>query len=74
MTEMETLKSEIYKTIAETFEAKMRLILKDKATPEGIELLLAKHPDSMAYKHAQMNVTFDIFLTGIEVGVALQGK
>lgn len=74
MTEAETLKTKIYETIAEAFEAKMRMILKDKTTPEGIELLLAKHSDSIMYNHAPMNVSFDIFLTGVEVGVALQGS
>lgn len=71
--ETEPLKSELFKTIVKAFEAKMRMILKDKATPESIKLLLAKHPDSMMYKHAPMNVSFDMFLSGVEVGVALQG-
>ena len=74
MTEAEPLKSNLYETIAEAFEAKMRMILKDKETPESIELLLAKHPDNVMYKHDSMNVSFDIFLTGVEVGVVLQGS
>ena len=74
MTEAETFKSELFKTIVEAFEAKMRMILKDKSTPENIELLLAKHPDSVVYKHDSMRISFDIFLTGVEVGVALQGS
>ena len=72
--EVEQLKSELFKTIVEAFEAKMRMILKDKSTPENIELLLEKHPDSMVYKDDSMNVSFDIFLTGVEVGVVLQGS
>ena len=72
--EFESLKSELFKTIVEAFEAKMRMILKDKSTPESIELLLAKHPDSVMYKYDSMNISFDIFLTGVEVGVALQGS
>ena len=74
MTETETLNSELFKTIVEAFETKMRMVLKDKSTPEGIELLLAKHPDSMEYEDDLMNVSFDIFLTGVEVGVVLQGS
>ena len=74
MTEAETLKSELFKTIVEAFEAKMRMVLKDKSTPEGIEMLLAKRQDSVVYKCDSMNVSFDIFLTGVEVGVALQGS
>ena len=74
MTEAETFKSELFKTIVEAFEAKMRMILKDKSTPENIELLLAKRQDSVVYEYDSMNVSFDIFLTGIEVGVALQGS
>ena len=74
MTEAESLKSELFKTFIEAFEAKMRMILKDKSTPENIELLLEKHPDSVVYKHDSMNVSFDIFLTGVEVGVVLQGS
>ena len=74
MIEAEPLKSNLYETIAEAFEAKMRMILKDKSTPENIELLLAKHSDSMVYKYNPINVSFDIFLTGVEVGVALQGS
>ena len=74
MTEAETLKSELFKTIVEAFEAKMRMILKDKSTPEDIELLLEKHPDSMVYKHDPMNASFDVFLTGVELGVVLQGS
>ena len=74
MTEFETLKSELFKTIVEAFEAKMPMILKDKSTPEGIELLLAKHTDNMLYKYDSMNELFDIFLTGVEVGVVLQGS
>ena len=74
MTEAETLNSELFKTIVEAFEAKMRMVLKDKSTPEGIELLLAKHQDNMVYKHDSMRISFDIFLTGVEVGVVLQGS
>ena len=74
MTEAETFKLNLYKTIAEAFEAKMRMILKDKSTPEGIELLLAKHPDNVVYKHDSMRISFDIFLTGVELGVVLQGS
>ena len=74
MTEFETLNSELFKTIAEAFEAKMRMILKDKSTPENIELLLEKRPDSVVYKYDSMNVSFDIFLTGVELGVVLQGS
>lgn len=74
MTEVETLKSELFKTITEAFETKMRMILKDKATPESIELLLAKRQDSVVYKHDLMNESFDVFLTGVEVGVLLQGS
>ena len=74
MIEVETFNSELFKTITEAFEAKMRMILKDKSTTENIELLLAKHPDSMVYECDSMNVSFDMFLTGVEVGVALQGK
>ena len=72
--EAEPLKSKLYETIAEAFEAKMRMILKDKSTPENIELLLEKLPDSVVYKDDSMNVSFDIFLTGVEVGVVLQGS
>ena len=75
MVEVEALNSELFKTITEAFEAKMRMILKDKSTTEkDIELLLAKHPDSMVYEHDSMNVSFDIFLTGVELGVVLQGS
>ena len=74
MTEFETLNSELFKILVEAFETKMRMILKDKSTPEGIELLLAKHPDNVLYKDDSMNVSFDIFLTGVEVGVVLQGS
>ena len=74
MTEAETFKSNLYETLAEAFEAKMRMVLKDKSTPENIELLLAKHPDSVMYKHDPMNVSFDVFLTGVELGVVLQGS
>lgn len=74
MIEAEPLKSELFKTIVEAFEEKMRMLLKDKETPESIELLLAKHPDNIMYKHAPMNASFDVFLTGVEVGVALQGS
>ena len=74
MIEAETLKSELFKTIVEAFEAKMRMILKDKSTPENIELLLEKHPDSVEYKYDPLNVSFDMFLTGVEVGVVLQGS
>lgn len=74
MTEAETLKSELFKTIVEAFEAKMRMVLKDKSTPEGIEMLLAKRQDSVVYKCDSMNVSFDIFLTGVELGVVLQGS
>ena len=75
MIEAEQLKSNLYETIAEAFEAKMRRILKDKSTTEkDIKLLLAKHPDSMVYEYDSMNVSFDIFLTGVEVGVVLQGS
>lgn len=72
--EAEPLKSELFKTIMEAFEAKMRMILKDKSTPEGIEMLFEKHPDSVVYKYDSMNVSFDIFLTGVELGVVLQGS
>ena len=74
MIEVEALKSELFKTITEAFEAKMRMILKDKSTPESIELLLAKRQDSVMYEHASMNTSFDIFLTGVELGVVLQGS
>ena len=75
MTEAETLKSELFKTIVEAFEAKMRMVLKDKPTPpEGIEMLFEKRPDSVVYKYDSMNVAFDIFLTGVELGVVLQGS
>ena len=74
MTEAETLNSELFKTIVEAFEAKMRMVLKDKSTPEGIEMLLAKRQDSVMYKCDSMNVSFDIFLTGVELGVVLQGS
>jgi len=74
MTELETLNSELFKTIVEAFEAKMRMVLKDKSTPEGIEMLLAKRQDSVMYKCDSMNVSFDIFLTGVELGVVLQGS
>ena len=72
--EFESLKSELFKTIVEAFEAKMRMILKDKSTPENIELMLAKRYDSVVYKHDSMREAFEIFLTGVEVGVALQGS
>ena len=72
--EVEPLKSELFKTITEAFEAKMRMILKDKSTPESIELLLAKRQDSVMYEHDSMNASFDIFLTGVELGVVLQGS
>ena len=52
----------------------MRMVLKDKSTPEGIEMLLAKRQDSVVYKCDSMNVSFDIFLTGVELGVVLQGS
>ena len=74
MIEVEQLKSKLYETIAEVFEAKMCMILKDKSTPESIELLLAKRQDSVVYECDSMNVSFDLFLTGVEVGVALQGS
>ena len=74
MTEAETLNSELFKTIVEAFETKMRMVLKDKSTPEGIEMLLAKRQDSVVYKDDSMNVSFDIFLTGVELGVVLQGS
>ena len=74
MSEIEPLKSELFKTIVEAFEAKMRMILKDKSTPENIELLLEKYPNSVEYKYDSMNVSFDIFLTGVELGVVLQGS
>ena len=74
MTEAETLNSELFKTIVEAFEAKMRMVLKDKSTPEGIEMLLAKRQDSVVYKCDSMNVSFGIFLTGVELGVVLQGS
>ena len=74
MTEAEPLKSELFKTIVEAFEAKMRMILKDKSTTENIELLLAKRQDRVVYKYDSMNVSFDIFLTGVELGVVLQGS
>ena len=74
MTEADAVKSKLYTVIVEAFEAKMRSVLRDKATIESIELLLAKYPESTVYKHDPMNVSFDMFLTGVEVGVALQGK
>ena len=74
MTEAETLNLELFKTIVEAFEAKMRMILKDKSTTENIELLLAKRQDRVVYKYDSMNVSFDIFLTGVELGVVLQGS
>ena len=75
MTEAETLNSELFKTIVEAFEAKMRMVLKDKPTPpEGIEMLFEKRPDSVVYKYDSMNVAFNIFLTGVELGVELQGS
>ena len=75
MTEAETLNSELFKTIVEAFEAKMRMVLKDKPTPpEGIEMLFERRPDSVVYKYDSMNVAFDIFLTGVELGVVLQGS
>ena len=74
MIEAEPLKSELFKTIVEAFEAKMRMILKDKSTPENIELVLAKRQDSVVYEYNSMNVSFDIFLTGVELGVVLQGS
>lgn len=74
MVGFEALNSKLFKTIVEAFEAKMRMILKDKSTPENIELLLEKRPDSVVYKYDSMNVSFDIFLTGVELGVALQGS
>ncbi len=74
MTEAEVIKSRLYTVIVEAFEEKMRSVLRDKATAESIELLLAKYPESTVYKHGPMNVSFDMFLTGVEVGVALQGK
>ena len=74
MIEVEPLKSELFKTITEAFEAKMRTILKDKSTPENIELIFAKRPDSVMYEYGSMNVSFDIFLTGVELGVVLQGS
>ena len=74
MIEVEALNSELFKTITEAFEAKMRMILKDKSTPESIELLLAKRQDSVMYKHDSMNTSFDVFLTGVELGVVLQGS
>ena len=74
MIEAEPIKSKLYETAAEAFEAKMRMVLKDKATTESIELLLDKHPGSVVYKHDQMDALFDVFLTGVEVGVALQGS
>lgn len=74
MVEVEALNSELFKIITEAFETKMRMILKDKSTPESIELLLAKRQDSVVYEHDSMNVSFDIFLTGVELGVALQGS
>ena len=74
MIEAEPLKSELFKTIVEAFEAKMRMVLKDKSTPEGIEMLLAKRQDSVVYKCDSTNASFDIFLTGVELGVVLQGS
>ena len=75
MTEFETLNSELFKTIAEAFEAKMRMVLKDKPTPpEGIEMLFEKRPDNVVYKYDSMNVAFDILLTGVELGVVLKGS
>ena len=62
MTEFETLNLELFKTIAEAFEGKMRMVLKDKSTPENIELLLAKRQDSVMYEYDSMNVSFDMFL------------
>ena len=72
--EAEPLKSKLYETSAEAFEVKMRMVLKDKATTESIEILLAKHPDSVVYKYDQMDALFDVFLAGVEVGVSLQGS
>ena len=69
--EVKPLMSELFKTNVKAFETKMRMILKDKETPESIELMLAKHPDSVVYKHDSMNTLFDVFLTGVEVGVLL---
>ena len=74
MTEAETTKSKLYIVISETFEAKVRTILRDKATPESVELLLTKHPNSASYKHEPMNTSFDMFLSGVELGVTIQGK
>lgn len=75
MVEFEALKSKLFQTIVEAFEAKMRMVLKDKPTPpEGIEMLFEKRPDSVVYKYDSMNVAFDIFLTGVELGVVLQGS
>ena len=74
MAEAETFKSKLFKTLVEEFEAKMRMTLKDKSTPESIELLLAKRQDSVMYEYDSMNVSFDIFLTGVELGVVLQGS
>ena len=74
MIEAEPLKSELFKTIVEAFEEKMRMLLKDKETPENIELLLAKRQNSVVYKYDAMSESFKIFLTGVEVGVALQGS
>ena len=74
MIETEALESELFKTIVKAFEVKMRMILKDKSTPESIELLLAKRHDSVMYEYDSMNVSFDIFLTGVELGVVLQGS
>ena len=75
MAEAEPLKSKLFQTIVEAFEAKMRMVLKDKPTPpEGIEMLFERRPDSVVYKYDSMNVAFDIFLTGVELGVVLQGS
>ena len=52
----------------------MRMILKDKSTPENIELLLAKRQDSVVYKHDSISESFEILLTGVEVGVSLKGS
>ena len=74
MTEADAIKSKLYIVIVEAFEEKMRSVLRDKAATENIELLLAKYPESAVYKHSPMNVSFDMFLAGVEVGIALQGK
>lgn len=75
MTKANAIKAKFYTVSVEAFEEKMRSILRDKAaTIESIEFLLEKYSESTVYKHDAMNAAFDMFLTGVEIGVALQGK